>query len=124
MEELRQKGVDKSCPLCRKPLTPGPEKLFEWGVGIYAKIKGAIDRSRPGVDERAPWPALSTEQQGEILDQIEYQVQSAAEHIDEGNDHVKQAIEYQKSIRKKQCCLIVIILIILIIILFSLKVIP
>lgn len=68
--------------------------------------------------------ALLTEQQGEILDQIEYQVQSAAEHIDEGNKHVHTAIEYQKSIRKKQCCLIVIILIILTIVLFALKIIP
>ena len=66
MEELRQKGVDKSCPLCRKPLPPGPEKLFDLGYGIYAKIKGAIDRGRPGVDETTPWPALSTEQQGEM----------------------------------------------------------
>ena len=66
MEELRQKGVDKACPLCRKPLPPGPEKLFDLGFGIIMKIKGAIDRSRPGVDDRTPWPALSTEQQGEM----------------------------------------------------------
>ena len=49
VEELRQKGVDKLCPLCRKPLPPGPDKLFDLGYGIYWKIKGAIGRSRPGV---------------------------------------------------------------------------
>ena len=32
VEELRQKGVDKSCPLCRKPLPPGPDKLFDLGL--------------------------------------------------------------------------------------------
>ena len=78
VEELRQKGVDKSCPLCRKPLPPGPEKLFDLGVGIYAKIKGAIDRSRPGVDETTPWPALSTEQQGE-MDQAVTMLREAAD---------------------------------------------
>ena len=77
MEELRQKGVDKSCPLCRKPLPPGPEKLFDLGCGIYWKIKGAIDRSRPGVDDRTPWPALSTEQQGE-MDQAVAMLREAA----------------------------------------------
>ena len=78
VEELRQKGVDKSCPLCRKPLPPGPEKLFDLGYGIYAKIKGAIDRSRPGVDSRTPWPALSTEQQGE-MDQAVAMLREAAD---------------------------------------------
>ena len=66
VEELRQKGVDRSCPLCRKPLPPGPDKLFDLGHGMYMKIKGAIDRSRPGVDDRTPWPALLGEQQREI----------------------------------------------------------
>ena len=70
--------MDKSCPLCRKPLPPGPEKLFDLGVGIYAKIKGAIDRSRPGVDDRTPWPALSTEQQGE-MDQAVAMLREAAD---------------------------------------------
>ena len=66
VEELRQKGVDQSCPLCRKPLPPGPEMLFDLGIGMVMKIKGAIDRSRPGVDGRTPWPALSTKQQHEM----------------------------------------------------------
>ena len=40
--------------------------LFDLGIGIFLKIKGAIDRSRPGVDPRTPWPALSGEQQREM----------------------------------------------------------
>ena len=66
MEELRQKGVDKSCPLCRKPLPPGPEKLFDLGYGMYSKIRGEIDRGRPQSEVRDPWPALSTKQQREM----------------------------------------------------------
>ena len=69
VEELRQKGVDKSCPLCRKPLPPGPDQLFDLGYGMYAKIRGAIDRKRPGgtdPNDNMPWPALSAKDQREM----------------------------------------------------------
>jgi hypothetical protein len=46
--------------------------------------------------------ALLTEQQGELLDQIEFQVKQAGDYVEEANVDVHQAIEYQKSIRKKQ----------------------
>ena len=45
----KQRGADKACPLCRNPLPPGPEKLFDLGYGMYMKIRGGVDRSRPGV---------------------------------------------------------------------------
>ena len=44
----------------------GPEKLFDLGFGVYAKIKGAVDRSRPGVDPLTPWPALMGDQKREL----------------------------------------------------------
>ena len=66
VDELRQKAVDKSCPLCRKPLPPGPEKLFDLGYLLYTKIKGAINESRPGTAPEAPWPTLPAEQQREM----------------------------------------------------------
>lgn len=46
--------------------------------------------------------ALLTEQQGELLDQIEFQVKNAADHVEDANVDVHEAIEYQKAIRKKQ----------------------
>jgi len=61
--------------------------------------------------------ALLTEQQGEMLDQIEYQVKSAGDYIDDGNIDIQSAIKYQRSIRKKQCCIIIIVLAILVILL-------
>lgn len=54
--------------------------------------------------------ALLTEQQGELLDQIEHQVKAASDYIDEGNAEMVQAIELQKSIRRKQCCIAAIVL--------------
>ena len=32
--ELRLKGVSETCPLCRSPLPPGPEKLWELGFRV------------------------------------------------------------------------------------------
>ena len=83
VEELRQKGVDKSCPLCRKPLPPGPDKLLDLGFGMCMKIKGAMDRSRPGVDEKTPWLTLSNKQQCE-MDQAVAMLGEAADqgHMD------------------------------------------
>jgi len=57
--------------------------------------------------------ALLTEQQGELLDQIETQVKAASDYIEEGNSELTKAIEIQKSIRQKQCCIIVIVLVII-----------
>ena len=70
--------MDKSCPLCRKPLPPGPDKLFGLGYGMYMKIKGEIDRSRPRVDDRKPWPELSAKQQQE-MDQAATMLREAAD---------------------------------------------
>jgi len=68
--------------------------------------------------------ALLTEQQGELIDQIEYNVKSAADYVEDANVQVYTAIEYQKSSRKKQCCIIVIVIILTFVILFSLRILP
>jgi len=52
--------------------------------------------------------ALLTEQQGELLDQIEFNVTQATDYVEEANVETHTAIEYQKSIRKKQCWIIVV----------------
>ncbi|KAJ1436657.1 t-SNARE [Ochromonadaceae sp. CCMP2298] len=57
--------------------------------------------------------ALLTEQQGELLDQIEHQVKEAGEYVDSGNKELVESIELQKSIRAKQCCICVIILVVI-----------
>lgn len=57
--------------------------------------------------------ALLVEKQGELLDQIEHQVKEASDYIDAGNAEMVEAIEIQKSIRKKQCCIAMIVLIVI-----------
>lgn len=68
--------------------------------------------------------ALLTEQQGELLDQIEYQVRTAADYVEDANVDVYEAIEYGKKIRKKQCWIILIVVVLIIVLLFSLRILP
>ena len=67
--------------------------------------------------------ALLTEQQGELLDQIEFQVKAASDYIDEGNSEMIKAIEIQKNIRKRQCCILFVVLLVigLIVLFMSMK---
>ena len=54
---LREKGVSQACPLCRAPLPPGSEKLYELGVRVKAKLMRLHGRD---------WPPLSASQQEEM----------------------------------------------------------
>ncbi|GAB9471472.1 hypothetical protein Gpo141_00008681 [Globisporangium polare] len=64
--------------------------------------------------------ALLVEQQGEMLDQIEFQVRTAANYVEQGNQEVSKALKSQKLARKKKCCLLFVgITIILIIVLVA-----
>ena len=70
--------MEKSCPLCRNPLPPGPEKLFDLGCGMYMKIWRAVNRSRPGARPETPWPTLSGDQKRE-MDQAVAMLREAAD---------------------------------------------
>ena len=56
--ELRSKGVSEACPLCRAPLPPGLEKLYELAERVKVKIHRAVGPS--------PWSPLSASQQQEM----------------------------------------------------------
>jgi len=56
--------------------------------------------------------ALLVEQQGEMLDQIEYQIQSASDYIEDGNEEIAKALVHQKEARKRQCCILAIVLVV------------
>lgn len=63
--------------------------------------------------------ALLTEQQGELIDQIEYNVKGAKDFVEDANVDVYEAIQLGKKARKKQCCIIIIVIVVTIILLFS-----
>ena len=57
--QLREKGVSQACPLCREPLPPGAELLYDMGYRVWCKIARAVGST-------GEWPVLSSEQQGEM----------------------------------------------------------
>ena len=55
--ELREKGVSDTCPLCRAPLPPGPEKLYGLAWRVWVKFTRVYGRD---------WPPLSASLQEEM----------------------------------------------------------
>ena len=58
VSELRAKGVSQACPLCRSPLPPGPEKLWDLAERVWVTFA----RAHGGRE----WPLLSASQQEEM----------------------------------------------------------
>ena len=59
VSELREKGVSDSCPACRAPLPPGPEKLWDLAFRVWWKLARAVGSN-------STWPPLSASQQDEM----------------------------------------------------------
>ena len=59
VSELRAKGVSDSCPACRAPLPPSPEKLWDLALRVWLKLVRAVGSYHA-------WPPLSASQQEEM----------------------------------------------------------
>merc|ERR1712185_747273 len=44
LAELKEKGVVQTCPVCRDPLPPGPDKLFDMGSRLMEKVRVKVVR--------------------------------------------------------------------------------
>eukprot|EP00622_Pseudochattonella_farcimen_P001827 FR736619.1.p1 GENE.FR736619.1~~FR736619.1.p1 ORF type:complete len:207 (+),score=20.24 FR736619.1:33-653(+) len=65
MVHLREQRVAQTCPLCRKPLPPGPDKLYDLGYRIYMKVRAEVEP-----DLNASWEHISlSPAQQERMDQ-------------------------------------------------------
>lgn len=109
------------------------EQILAGGINdtvktTYAKVAGkyqdvlALEQSVAELHQMFLDFALLTEQQGELLDQIEFQVKQAADYVEDGNVDLYEGIEYQKKIRKKQMWIILIVVIAMVIVLIWLGV--
>ena len=74
VSELRAKGVSDTCPLCRAPLPPGPEKLHDLGFRVWCKLARALGNGA--------WPPLSASQQEE-MDGAIVMLQEAMDQVSE-----------------------------------------
>ena len=80
--ELRAKGVSQACPLCRAPLPPGPEKLFDLAERVCVKLERTAfvnDDEHDGT-----WAPLSASQQEEM--------EGAIVMLQEAMDQVSKAL--------------------------------
>lgn len=111
------------------------EQILAGGVNdqiktTYAKVAGkyqdvlTLESSVAELHQMFLDFALLTEQQGELLDQIEFQVKQAGDYIEDANVDVYESIQYQSSIRKKQCWIMAIVIVCVVILLFSMGIIP
>lgn len=84
----------------------------------YSKIRGkyqdilTLEQSISELHKMFLDFSLLTEEQGEILDQIEFQVELTGDSIEDGNVNMYEAVEYQRKIRKRQCRLLLIVAIV------------
>lgn len=110
------------------------ESILAGGVNdqvktTYAKVAGkyqdvlTLEQSVAELHQMFLDFALLTEQQGELLDQIEFQVKQAGDYVEDANVDVYESIVYQSKIRKKQCWIILIVVVITVILLFALHII-
>ena len=58
--QLKEKGLAQTCPLCRKPLPPGPESLFDLGSRNVIKINKMVKQGKASSE------SLTAEQQREM----------------------------------------------------------
>jgi t-SNARE complex subunit (syntaxin) len=111
------------------------ERILAGGVNdqvktTYAKVAGkyqdvlALESSVAELHQMFLDFALLTEQQGELLDQIEFQVKQAGDYVEDANVDVYESIEYQRKIRKKQCWIMLIVVIAIVVILFGAGIVP
>ena len=109
------------------------ESILAGGVNdqvktTYAKVAGkyqdvlTLEQSVAELHQMFLDFALLTEQQGELLDQIEFQVKQAGDYVEDANVDVYESIVYQKKIRKKQCYIILIVVVITVVLLAALGV--
>lgn len=60
--------------------------------------------------------AILVEAQGDLINQIDKYVQSAADHTNKGVEEMKGAVKQQKRSRKRMCCILFLLVIVIVIV--------
>ena len=82
LAELRSKGVGQACPLCRAPLPPGREKLYELASQVWVRFRRVYGNGATA------WPPLSASQQEEM----DGAIVMFQEAMDQVSGHVRDAM--------------------------------
>jgi len=100
-------------------MQPGCDPVQQAYIDTQEKYKDVIllETSIRAINQMFRDFALLVEKQGELLDQVELQVEDATEHVQKGKVELDEALVHRKSIRKKKIIILVIILIVIAVIL-------
>lgn len=66
--------------------------------------------------------AVLVDAQGDMINQIEHYVQSAADHTNKGVEEMKKAVKSQKRSRKRMCCILFLLLVLIVVVAIVLSV--
>lgn len=128
VEQALSSGNTSTAELLKNTILKGtPSELIQNAVrNVDEKYRevNALEASVTQLHEMFVDFAQLVEQQGELLDQIDYQVKQAGDFLDDANTDMKIAVDYAIELRKRQCCLAMIFLVIagvIVAIVFALK---
>lgn len=88
-------------------------------LGKYEDIR-LLERSVAELHQMFLDMAYLTEEQGEILDHIEFHLKRTNSYVEDGNENTYKAIGFQRKIRKKQCWIMAIAVVGIVALLFFL----
>lgn len=104
-------------------LQQGADPIAQAYVDVQAKYKDVLrlEESVGALNQMFRDMALLVERQGEMLDQIEFSVETAADHVEKGKTEVNKALIHRKSIRKKYFIIGLIVLVIIVVMALTLS---
>jgi len=98
-------------------LQPGADPVAQAYMDVQAKYKDvlALEESVTALNQMFQDLGLLVERQGEMVNQIEFQIAETADHVSKGNKELTKALEAKKALRKKYMCLAFIILVVIVV---------
>jgi len=113
VDEIMQKGVNAATVL-RGAIMEGQNKTSQELINAYSHAAEKyqdvlkLEASVQELHQMFLDLAVLVDQQGELLSNIENQVNNASDFIEKGNKDIKKAIKHQTQNRKMMCCILVV----------------
>jgi len=100
-------------------LQPGADPIAQVYLSVADKYQDVLKLEQSVIDLHKMFQELAVlvEAQGEMLDNIEYQVTMAKDYMASGNKQLNIALKARKQTRRRMCCFIVCLIIVIVIIL-------
>lgn len=100
-------------------LQPGADPIAQVYLSVADKYQDVLKLEQSVIELHKMFQDLAVlvEAQGEMLDNIEYQVTMAKDYMSQGNKQLNIALKARKQTRRRMCCFIICLIIIMVIVL-------